>query len=124
MRMPVARLIIVCAILGFPSATKLPAQLPPQDRSAGTVVGTVADKAENAPIGRAFVYIHGDRWHGDLQPAVDADGHFKANLAPGLYDIFVASGGFLPTCAVLSVESGKQTTYDVRLGPDNEHLQQ
>lgn len=90
----------------------------------GTLVGRVADKAENVPIRNAFVYVHRDRWHGDVMPAVNAAGEFQVPLTPGLYDVFIASGGFTPTCAVISITTGKKTSYDVNLSPDNEHLQQ
>lgn len=90
----------------------------------GVLTGTVADEPENAPIRNAFIYVHGGARRLDVVPTVDGKGQFRAVVPPGLYDVFVAAGGFAPTCKRISVEPGKTTTYDPRLGADIEHLQQ
>jgi hypothetical protein len=111
------------ALLPAAQATSI-AQTASVAATDGTLVGRVADKTENVPIRNAFVYVHGDRWHGDVMPPVNAAGEFRVQLTQGLYDVFIASGGFRPTCAVISITTGKTTSYDVNLSPDNEHLQQ
>jgi hypothetical protein len=118
------RVILVCAMSAFVSLTASPKQQRPNAATEGALVGTVADKVENAPIPHAFVYVHGGPRKADSVPPVDGLGRFQVSLAPGLYDVFVASPGFLPTCVVVSIESGKTTKYEPRLGADNEHLQQ
>ena len=105
------------------SPTVSPRQQPPDIASGGKLVGNVADQAENAPIRNAFVYIHGGAWHGDSKPAVNNAGHFEVSLEPGIYDIFIAAGGFKPTCAVVSIEANKVTPFDVRMAVDREHLE-
>jgi hypothetical protein len=94
--------------------------------SQGVLTGVVADKAENAPIPYAFVYIHGayKKAHIDASIPIDNAGRFRISLAPGLYDVFVAAVGFAPTCAIVSIRSGEVTTFLPRLGPDLEHSEQ
>jgi len=92
----------------------------------GVLSGIVADKAENAPIPYAFVYIHGGyrKAQVDTPVPIDKAGQFRISLAPGLYDVFVAAAGFAPTCTVVEVRSGEVTRFDPRLGPDTEHSEQ
>lgn len=90
----------------------------------GVLLGDVADKAENAPIRYAFVYIHSQGRTGDTFPSLDGSGRFRVSLAPGLYAVFVAAAGFSPTCAVISVDADRTITFSPRLGPDLEHLEQ
>jgi hypothetical protein len=90
----------------------------------GQLIGDVADEAENALISKAFVLVHPD-----FQDQKDviikvSDGRFQLSLAPGLYDIFVASSGFAPACKVIEISQSHTTTFKPRLRPDNEHLQQ
>jgi hypothetical protein len=92
--------------------------------SQGKLVGDVADKAENAPIPKAFVLIHPD-----FQDQKDViikvvDSRFQLSLAPGLYDVFVASSGFAPSCKKIKVSEGHTTAFKPRLEPDSEHMEQ
>jgi hypothetical protein len=92
--------------------------------SQGKLVGDVADKAENAPISKAFVLVHPDFQDQKDVTIKVSDGRFQLSLAPGLYDVFVAASGFAPSCKIIKISEGHTTTYKPRLEPDNEHLQQ
>jgi hypothetical protein len=94
------------------------------DVKTGVLAGDVADKAENAPIRNAFIYIHPQGNSGDAIPKLDGTGRFRISLAPGLYDIFVASAGFSPKCAVISVVPYRTITFSPRLEPDEAHQEQ
>ena len=101
-------------------------QARPNIASEGILTGVVADKAENAPISYAFVYIHGPykKARIDTSMPIDNAGQFRISLTPGLYDVFVAAAGFAPTCAVVSIRSGEVTHFEPRLGPDLEHSEE
>ena len=90
--------------------------------SQGNLAGDVADKAENALIAKAILFVHGANGQKDVIVKV-TDGRFQLSLAPGLYDVFVAAAGFAPSCRVIEISEGRMTTYKPRLGPDEEHLQ-
>lgn len=92
---------------------------------AGILSGVVADKAENAPIPYAFVYVHGSYKKAlfDAAVPITAAGRFRVSLGPGVYDVFVAAAGFAPTCTSISIQAGKVTDFEPRLGPDFANLQ-
>ena len=73
---------------------------------------------------QAFVLVHSDRGNKiDKQVPVDKEGEFTMELAPGLYDFFVASPGFLPIAKVIEIKDGKRTTLKLTMKVDEEHLQ-
>jgi hypothetical protein len=91
-------------------------------RKHGTLEGNVSDAAEDAPIQTAFIFVHRSGTS-DVSARPDGRGDFQLNLAPGLYDIFVAADGFAPRCKVIEMKASQVTSYRVKLKPDAEHLQ-
>ena len=91
---------------------------------SGTLMGRVADIAENVPITHAFVLIHGEGGNGDMRAEPDKAGKFRLTLAPGLYSIFVSAPGFAPYCKKIEIFDSRSTMFVARLGADNEHLQE
>jgi hypothetical protein len=89
----------------------------------GKLQGDVADMAENAPIQYAFILVHSGSRKEDVTAKVDANGQYELQLAPGLYDVFVAAEGFAPSCKKVQVVVDGTTTFRARLKPDTEHLQ-
>jgi Carboxypeptidase regulatory-like domain len=89
----------------------------------GNLRGSVADAAETAPIKCAFVLVHGRSGKRDITVKLDENGKFDLRLAAGLYDIFVAADAFSPTCKKVEITAGHTTAFDIKLQPDNEHLQ-
>jgi len=89
----------------------------------GRLQGVVADVAENAPIRYAFVLVHSGSRKEDTTAKVDENGRYELRLRPGLYDVFVAAEGFVPSCKKVEIVAGSTTTYKARLKPDAEHLQ-
>ena len=94
-------------------------QAPEKD---GALQGQIVDPA-GAAI-QAFVLVHSDRWNKiNKQIPVSKYGEFQVQLAPGLYDFFVASPGFLPIARVIEIKSAKPTSLKLTMKIDEEHLQ-
>jgi hypothetical protein len=89
----------------------------------GDLRGSVVDEAEAAPIKYAFVLVHGALGKENITVKIDEHGRFNLRLAVGLYDVFVAADGFAPKCNTVEISAARAATFDVRLQPDNEHLQ-
>jgi|ERR1700687_3078657 len=96
-----------------------------QDTATGKLSVDVADVV-GAPITDAFVLAHSGYGKKDRDGAakLTQDGRFEVSLEPGLYDVFVSSGGFAPMCRTVEIFPGKTTLLKTKLLPDNEHLQQ
>ena len=90
--------------------------------SEGKLIGDVADKAENAPIPKAFMLVHRPDGQKDVIVKV-SDGRFQLSLAPGLYDVFVAASGFSPSCKKMQISQGQTAVFKARLEPDTWHLE-
>jgi hypothetical protein len=76
----------------------------------------------NAPIQNAYVLLH--RSHTtDMTVQTDERGQFTVDLSPGLYDIFVASDGFTPSCKVIKIIASKAVHPGFVLQVDMEHMQ-
>ena len=73
---------------------------------------------------RAFVLIHSDRRvKVDQQVPVDAKGALKTTLHPGLYDLFVASAGFVPSAQIVDLRSCKPQSLNLMMIFDAEHAE-
>jgi hypothetical protein len=84
--------------------------------------GSIEDPA-GAAI-QAFVLVHSDRWNKiNAQVSVSKYGEFQIQLSPGLYDLFVASPGFLPIALVVEIKDGSPTTLKLTMKIDEDHLQ-
>lgn len=89
----------------------------------GSLHGSVADAAENAPILYAFVLLRHSGGQGITTIRPGKNGRLDQILEPGLYDVFVTADGFVPLCKKLEITKGRTTTFNVKLKPDSEHLQ-
>ena len=91
--------------------------------------GTVVD-SEGAAIGDALVIIHWDesgrraelddntQIKDDIRTRTNKEGHINLDLAPGFYDVFVASTAFSPACLKVRVNAGNPATFKVKLKAD------
>jgi hypothetical protein len=90
----------------------------------GTVRGAIVDVV-GVPISRAFVLIHSDFKAGmDKTVVLDDQGRFAADLAPGIYSVFVSSASFAPSCDTIEILSDKTIHFSAKLKPDMKHMQQ
>jgi hypothetical protein len=74
--------------------------------SDGFLDGDIADAVEHAPIQKAFLYIH-SRVGNDTVAEPMPRGRFHVALTPGIYDVFVATKGFAPTCKAVTIREGQ-----------------
>jgi Carboxypeptidase regulatory-like domain len=92
---------------------------------ATTLRGTVMDSM-GAAIPNAHIIIHWDSvglegvtenvgLKKDKSATSDATGHFSLDLPPGVYDVFVAAGGFYPRCEKISLKKNEIHLYEVTL---------
>lgn len=92
--------------------------------SLGTLKGTVSDP-EGAAIGKTHILIRYDASGSknkssktDIQLTANTKGNFKANLAPGFYDVCVMADAFTPQCQKVFVGAGTIVSRRVRLQAD------
>jgi len=110
--------VFSCSIAGAQIAADSATRSPEKD---GLLHGNVVDPSGAAIQG--FILVHSDRWNKiNKQIPVSKLGEFKVQLAPGLYDFFVASPGFLPIARVIEIKSEKPTTLKLTMKLDEEHL--
>lgn len=107
--------LLACALAarGFPS-------------HAGKLVGTVTDQSGGA-LGGARGIVHWDAESSkaklrlaagldhDLAFQTDERGAYSVELPPGVYDVFVSSPAFYPSCSKLLVEGDRETRFDTFL---------
>ena len=100
----------------------------PDLATTGVLHGRISDTL-GAAISRAFVLVHGDGRVGNTwvkvnqQVDVNINGEFQIQLAPGLYDLFIGSPGFIPYAKKVKIQTGKQTILKIKLQVDMENLQ-
>jgi Carboxypeptidase regulatory-like domain len=94
--------------------------------SASRITGQLVDEF-GAVISNARIVIHwdpdapSDRQKSnvgvdhDLTIPTDANGRYSVQIPSGLYDVFVSSPGFYPSCKKLWVGKGKEATYSPSL---------
>ena len=75
---------------------------------------------DGKPLPKAFVLVHGE--HGlNQQFSPDTNGHVKANLHAGMYDLFVSAMGFNPQAQIVDLRTCKPLDLNVTLTIDSEH---
>jgi hypothetical protein len=100
----------------------------PAPATTGILQARIADTL-GAAISRAFVLVHGDGLVGNTwvkvnqQFDVNINGEFQIQLAPGLYDLFIGSPGFIPYAKKVKIQPGKPTILKIKLQVDMENLQ-
>jgi hypothetical protein len=103
-----------------------PAQAPSQSPASPITCsfhGRIADPL-GAAIDRAFVLVYSARREKiDRQAALSKNGEFSLQLEPGLYDLFVASPGFVPLAKIVDLRSCKPVELKVKMRVDIEHLE-
>jgi hypothetical protein len=78
--------------------------------------------AAHSDYANSWLTLYADK--GDVTSKVDQEGRFELPLAPGLYDVFIAAGAFLPQCKVVEITADHAATFKVMMKPDRLHLQQ
>ncbi|HWG22003.1 MAG TPA: carboxypeptidase-like regulatory domain-containing protein [Terracidiphilus sp.] len=116
--------IIACIVLAALSSPALLAQTPAPAAPDNCVVhGRVADPL-GAAISRAFFLVHSDGWATvDQQVKLSDNGEFDLRLKPGLYDLFIASPGFVPQARIIDTRACKPITLKLKMLVDMEHLE-
>jgi len=105
-----------------PTLPETPPPTIPPYVGMGALKGTIETASDGRPLAGAFVYVHSEfGWGGDNVPKLDKEGKFELSLPAGLYDVFVAAGGFIPTCKVVEVDKGTTVVYSPKLEYDFEH---
>jgi hypothetical protein len=111
-----------CACLLF-AACALVSQASAQTRGSapGTLKGVVRDEV-GAVIEGTLVRIVSWRLDDkrktvetEMAVHTDANGQFKFELAPGIYDLFVSNADFSPAAKQLRLEAGRETVFNPKL---------
>lgn len=97
-----------------------PGQTPPVP-TPGNLHGRVSDEL-GAAIFRGFVLVHGGPNGTSQQLQLNENGEFDVQLAPGLYDFFVGSTGFIPFAKEIKIQRDKPVVLKVKLRVDMEHI--
>jgi uncharacterized membrane protein len=77
---------------------------------------------DGTALPKAFVFIHNERGT-NQQATPDRTGQVKASLRPGLYDLFVAAPGFVPTAQIVDLRSCKPQNLNLMMALDAEHTE-
>jgi hypothetical protein len=87
----------------------------------GTVKGVVRDEV-GAVIEGTLVRIVSWRLDDkrktvetEMAVHTDANGEFKFELAPGIYDVFISAVAFSPVAKQVNVDAGKETIFNAKL---------
>jgi hypothetical protein len=75
---------------------------------------------DGTALPKAFVFIHDERG-ANQQAAPDRTGQIKASLRPGLYDLFVAAPGFVPSAQIVDLRTCKPQSLNLMMTLDAEH---
>ncbi len=87
----------------------------PATAGTGTLQGRISDSL-GAAISRGFFLVHSEgRDKLDQQLALNENGEFQIQLAPGLYDVFAGSVGFVPYAKEIRIEAGKPVALKIKL---------
>jgi hypothetical protein len=107
--------ITSCIILLFSVLTPGLLAQAPAPAATCTLQGHITD-ALGAAITRGFFLVHSEeRPELDQQVPWNESGDFRIQLAPGLYDLFVGSVGFMPYAKEIRVEAGKPVALKIKL---------
>jgi len=113
-----AGLLILALALSGPAGAQSPA---PAEK--GVLHGRISDTL-GAAISRAFVLVHRSGAAKESQQlAVSENGEFQVQLAPGLYDLFIGSPGFIPYAKAIMIPPDKPVELKIKLRVDMEHLE-
>ena len=77
---------------------------------------------DGTALPKAFVFIHNERGT-NQQAAPDRTGLIKASLRPGLYDLFVAAPGFVPTAQIVDLRTCKPQSLNLMMILDADHTE-
>src|SRR5580658_4585384 len=103
------RLLSSAALAGLIAVSTFAFAQTPTPEPAGTLQARISDTM-GAAISRAYVLVHGDGSEKASQPlSVNENGEFQVQLAPGLYDLFIGSPGFVPYAKEVRILPGKPT---------------
>jgi len=94
----------------------------PSPVATGTLQGRVSDSL-GAVIRRGYVLVHCFQpGKPDQQLTLNENGEFHIQLAPGLYDLFVGSVGFVPYAKEFRIQADKPVVLKIKLKVDMESI--
>jgi hypothetical protein len=117
-RRAVIRLLSSATLAGLIALSTFAFAQTPTSAPTGTLQARISDSM-GAAISRAFVLVHGEGSEKASQPlSVNDNGEFQVQLAPGLYDLFIGSTGFVPYAKEVRVVPGKPTILKIKMAVD------
>ncbi|MGB9407072.1 MAG: carboxypeptidase-like regulatory domain-containing protein [Terracidiphilus sp.] len=94
----------------------------PAPAATGTLQGRISDSL-GAAIIRGFFLVHSEgRDKLDQQLTLNENGEFHIQLAPGLYDLFIGSVGFVPYAKEIRIQANKPVVLKIKLKVDMESI--
>jgi len=92
-----------------------------QTPATGTLQGVVTDPSGAVITGTLIRIVYWGRSDYGKPPEkemtvyTDTNGHFKFELATGIYDVFVSDPGFAPAVKQVNVDAAKVVVFNVKL---------
>jgi hypothetical protein len=89
--------------------------------ASGTLKGVVRDEVgavvEGTLVRIVSWRLDDKRKTVEMEMAIhtDANGEFKFELAPGIYDVFISAAAFSPVMKQVNVDAGKDTVFNPKL---------
>src|ERR1017187_10160383 len=114
-----AAMVLLGALLFAAGPNSGKAQAAP---TTGDLHGRISDEP-GAAIFRGFVLVHGGPKGESQQLQLNENGEVDVQLAPGLYDFFVGSIGFIPFAKEIKIQRDKPVVLKVKLRVDMEHIE-
>ena len=111
-RLVLAVLVSICT-LAIAQDTDKPA-------SRGSLSGAIAQRASNAPLSTAMLFLQRERSNELLTVRVGNAGQFLITLDSGDYNIMVVADGFAPFCKKIRIEKNQTEHFVARLNTDAE----
>ena len=117
------RFITFCIVLLTLNSTVLAQTSATPNEKTCLFSGRVADTV-GISITKAFVllYDEGDE-KSNQQLVLNKNGEFQLKLEPGMYDLFVASPGFIPVAKVIDLRSCKPENLILKMQVDSVHME-
>lgn len=112
------RLLSSVALAGVIALSVSAVAQAPTPTPSGALRARISDTM-GAAISRAFVLVHSAGSEKTSQQlSVDENGELQVQLAPGLYDLFIGSRGFVPYAKEVRILSGKPTILKIKMAVD------
>lgn len=79
--------------------------------------GTVTDRINHIPLSNVYIVAHRNGAP-DLNARTDKQGKYAIALPVGIYDAFISTDHYSPTCRKVQVEADGMMVFDAALDPD------